>query len=155
MSASATKARATQAVFSHTHLDGESTIWDVPAGTESRTLVRDGDTFAVTLTRAPGGTGRDELAIGPFKVSREQLVGVSNEEAVAVGEHAVGVTPHGTWEFEGIVGATVDTPQSTPVYVEADGDLTVTEGTNTRVGVVNYPGTYTKVAGTLPIKIGA
>lgn len=153
--ATATKAVATQEVFSHSHLDGESEIWTVPAGTEARTLVQEGNRFGVTLTRAAGGTGKDEINLGPYTVSRPKPVGVGNEDVTAVASPAVGVSLHGTWGFEGITGVTATTTQGTPVYVTSAGALTTTESTNTLVGVVNYPASYIKAAGKAPVKIGA
>ena len=157
MAATATSAVATQEIFSHAHLDGESEIWDVPAGTVQRTLVKDGARFGVTLTRAPGGAAAyDEIDLnGVLKISQKKQPGVSNEKATAVGAYPVGVTTHGTWEFEGVAGATASTVQGAPVYVTSEGALTTTSSGNTQVGVVNYPGTYEKAAGVLPVKIGA
>lgn len=158
MAATATNAVATIEVFGHAHLDGESEIWDVPAGTAQRTLVRDGDRFGVTLTRAPGGVADyDEVDLGPDQliIRQRKQAGVGNDKATAVGTGATGVTTHGTWEFEGVTGVTVSTVQGASVYVNSSGDLTTTAGSNTLVGTVNYPGTYTKVAGKAPVKIGA
>ncbi|MDF2691708.1 MAG: hypothetical protein K0S65_91 [Labilithrix sp.] len=153
--ATATKHTATQVVFANSVADGSTTIWDVPAGTEGLTLVREGDVFGVTITRAPGGSDVDTIEVGPFTITRPKLVGVGNEEATAVGDTATGIALGGTYEFDGIAVAPTTTPQATPVYADADGDLTLTATDATRVGIVNYPATYTKVAGTLPIKIGA
>ena len=153
--ATATKHTAKQVVFANSVADGSTTIWDVPAGTEGLTLVREGDVFGVTITRAPGGTAEDTIELGPFVITRPKPVGVSNAEAVAVGDTATGIALGGTYLFEGIAGALTTTPQATVVYADADGDLTLTATDATRVGIVNYPGTFTKAAGVLPVKIGA
>jgi hypothetical protein len=146
---------ATQEVFAHT--DAITEIWTVPAGTPQRTVLRQVSSgrVGVTLTRAAGGSARQTIEVGPYQTSRPAPVGVGNEDVKSVAEHAVGVALDGTWEFTGIAGATTATPQGTPVYIEADGDLTLTEAGSTRAGVVNYPGLYTKAAGKLPVKIGA
>ncbi len=151
---------ATQAVF--THDDTKTEVWAVASATAARSLVKQAGSgrYGVTLTRAPGGSAVDELEIGPFKITRPKAVGVGNDEATAVGTFAAGVATDGTWEFEGIVstGSTpvpTTTEQGVVVYAEADGDLTLVSTDNFRVGVVNYPATYTKSAGTLPIQIGA
>lgn len=153
--ATATNAVATQELFSHSHLDGESEIWAVPAGTAQNTLVREGNEFAVTLTTAPGGSAVETKELGPYTFSRPVPVGVGNDEVEAVGGRSTGVSRHGTWVFKDIAGATTATLQGAGVYVDPDGDLTTTAASNTRVGAVNYSANYTKVAGELPVKIGA
>ncbi|MEV5068864.1 hypothetical protein MRBLMI12_000420 [Microbacterium sp. LMI12-1-1.1] len=146
---------ATQAVFSHT--DAIVEIWDVPAGTEKHSLIKQAssDRYGVTLTRAPGGTAIDEIELGPYAVRRPKPAGVGGDAAEAIGEFASGVALDGTWEFPSVAGATLATEQGTPVYIEADGDLTITQDTNVQVGTVNYTATYAKAAGKLPVKIGA
>lgn len=145
---------ATQEVFSHT--DAIVEIWAVPAGTAKNSLVKQAgsDRYGVTLTRAPGGSEKDEIDLGPYTVARPKKVGVGNDKATAISNYAAGVALDGTWEFA-VAGGQLNTAQGVPVYIEADGDLTLTATDNTKVGVVNYPASYAKVAGTLPIKIGA
>jgi hypothetical protein len=53
-----------------------------------------------------------------------------------------------------VAGAPVDTDQGTNVYIEPDGDLTLTESTNVFYGTVNYPKGFARVIGKLPIKVG-
>lgn len=151
--ATATQAVATQEVFAHS--DEATEIWTVPSATPKGALVKEGDAFGITLTRAAGGDAVDTIELGPYKVTGKKTVGVSNEAVEAIAAPAVGITLNGTWEFENVNGADLTTAQRTPVYVTPGGALTLTATSNTKVGVVNYPGTYAKVAGTLPVKIGA
>lgn len=146
---------ATQQVFAHT--DAIVEIWSVPAGTEKFSLVQQAgsERYGVTLTRAPGGSAVDEIDLGPYKVSRPKPTGVGGDVAEAIGDYATGVALDGTFSFPAVTGATTATPQGAVVYVEPDGDLTLTESTNVRVGVVNYTANYPKAAGKLPVKIGA
>jgi hypothetical protein len=145
---------ATQEVFSHTHLDGEVETWNIGAATPKFTLVQQGGRFGVTLTNTPGITTKRTKAIGPYEISAPTFAGVGNDEATAIGTTATGVSTHGTWEFTGITGATTATVQGTAVYITGAGALTLTATSNTKVGSVNYPATYAKAAGKLPVKIG-
>lgn len=150
---------ATQEVFSHTGSQVE--IWDIGAAAPARTLVKRGSRFGVTLTNTSDLSTEDEIEIGPYTVSRVKPGGVGNDKATAIdATQAAPVAVDGTWEFEGIVStgttpAPTSTPQGTIVYAKnSGGDLTLESDSATKVGEVNYPATYEKVAGTLPIKIG-
>jgi hypothetical protein len=151
---------ATQEVFSHTGSQVE--IWDIGAAAPARTLVKRGSRFGVTLTNTSDVTGNvGSKTYGNVTVTVAKTGGVGNDKATAIdATQAAPVAVDGTWEFEGIVssGTTpvpTSTPQGTPVYAtNSGGDLTLDSTSATKVGEVNYPATYTKVAGTLPIKIG-
>jgi hypothetical protein len=148
---------ATQEVFAHR----KATIVKAPAATPARTLLLDAGKPVVTLTDTKGVARPDKnIKVGNLTVSGFVAPGVGNEEAEAViGEFAVGAALDGTWEFEDIVssGTTAvptTTPQRTPVFLTSAGALTLAASGNTRVGVVDYPASYVKVAGTLPVAIG-
>lgn len=153
---------ATQEVSAHT--DAKAEVWDVTAATPHYSLVKQATSarYGVTLTDTVG-VARPDLDItlyGGVKVTGRTQPGVGNEEADAVGEFATGVAVDGTWEFAGVVstGSTptpTTTAQGTPVFATSAGALTLASSGNDRVGAVNYPGTYHKVAGKLPIQIGA
>lgn len=72
------------------------------------------------------------------------------------GQAALHSSVHTTGTFEGaVVGASSATAQNTPVYIESDGTLNLTEGAGILFGYVNYPEGY-RVSGTVvPVKIGA
>ena len=143
---------ATQEVFSHT--DGLVEVWGFTDPTPERTLVVKDGRFGVVLTNTTGVPGTDEIELGPYTVSRPKPAGVGNDAATAVGARAAGVATDGTWEFEGITGVTASTAQGVAIYATANAaELTTTAAGNTKVGVVNYPATYTKAAGKAPVKI--
>lgn len=149
---------ATQEVFQRT--DALVETWDLGAATPARTLVESGGRFGVSLTDTVGVAKPDKVLYGDVKITGLKRAGYSNDKATAIGTYAAGVAVDGTWEFEGIVstGTTpvpTTTPQGTVVYATSAGALTLVDTDNDRVGVVNYPATYEKAAGVLPIKIGA
>lgn len=146
---------ATQEVFAHT--DALVEIWDIGAEAAARTLVKKGDRFGVTLTNTSDISGNvGSKTYGRVTVSLAKQGGVGNSKAAAIdATQAAGVAVDGTWEFEGITGVTTSTAQSTEIYITDAGALTTTKDSNTFVGVVNYPATYTKAAGVAPVKIGA
>jgi hypothetical protein len=149
---------ATQEVFGFR----KSTIVKAAAATPKGTLFIDaGGRPVVTLTDTKGVTRTDKnIEIGNITISGFVAPGVGNEEAEAViGTYAVGAALDGTWEFESVVssGTTpvpTSTAQGTPVFITGAGALTLASSGNTRVGVVDYPASYNKVAGTLPVAIG-
>lgn len=143
---------ATQEVFAHT--DAQVEIWDLGAATPALTLVSKNGRYGVSLTNTADIATKRTKAIGPYEFSAPTFAGVGNEDATAIGDHATGVATDGTWEFEGITGVTASTAQSTPVYATGAGALTTTAGSNTKVGEVNFPATYTKATGVAPVKIG-
>lgn len=144
---------ATQEVFQRT--DALVETWDLGEATPARTLVESGGRYGVTLTDTVGVTKPDYTLYGGVEITGITKPGFSNDGATSIGTYAAGVAVDGTWEFEDIDGVTDSTAQGVVVYVDGSGDLTTTEGSNTRLGVVNYPATYVKAAGTAPVKIGA
>lgn len=144
---------ATQEVFYHT--DALVETWDLGAATPALTLVESEGRYGVSLTNTVEITAEREQKIGPYTVVAPTFAGVGNDQATAVGDHAAGVAVDGTWEFGDITGADASTAQGTPVYATSAGALTLTDTSNTLIGYVNYPATYAKTAGTLPVKIGA
>lgn len=142
---------ATQAVFSHT--DSLVEIWDVAAATPALSLVSKNGRYGVTLTNTKGVTPAESVTVGPYTVSRPVPAGVGNEKVTAIGGFPTGVATDGTWEFESINGVTTSTAQSTPIYITSGGALTTTATSNTKIGEVNYPASYHKVAGVAPVKI--
>ncbi|UOE45982.1 hypothetical protein [Agromyces larvae] len=153
---------ATQEVFAHT--DALVETWGIGAATRQNTLVKQAGSnrFGVTLTDTIGVArpDLDKTLYGDVKITGVTQPGVGNDKATAVGTYATGVATDGTWEFESIVStgttpAPTTTAQGAVVYATGAGALTLEAASNTRVGVVNYPATYAKVAGTLPVKVGA
>lgn len=148
---------ATASVFSHT--DALVKVWNFAAPTPKGTLAVQNGVVGVSLTNTTGLTGRKVTEIGPYEISEPTPAGVGNDKATAVGQYAAGVAIDGTFSFTDIVssGSTpvpTSTAQGTPVFLTSAGALTLAASGNTRVGVVNYPATYQKAAGKLPIAIG-
>lgn len=148
---------ATQSVFSHT--DALVKIWKFATATPKYTLAVQSGVVGVSLTNTTGLTGTNDTNLGPYKISEPKGFGVGNDKATAIGEFAAGVAVDGTFEFTGVVStgstpAPTTTAQNTPVFVTSAGALTLDATGNTRVGTVNYPATYTKAAGKLPVAIG-
>lgn len=144
-------------VFSHT--DALVKTWKFAAATPKYTLAVQNGIVGVSLTSTTGLSGTNDTVIGPYTISEPKGFGVGNDKATAVGQFAAGVALDGTFAFGDIVstGATpvpTSTEQGTPVFLTSAGALTLVATSNTRVGVVNYPATYNKVAGKLPIAIG-
>lgn len=104
---------------------------------------------AVTLT-ASGGTDAASIdtVTGYTITGGPSIGGVGNRENYAT------VAFDGTWEFS-VTGATTSTATGVPVYRTTAGGLTLTEGSNTLIGVTDYPPDYAKAAGKAPVKIGA
>jgi|SRR5690606_9108248 len=151
---------ATQEVFYHT--DALVETWDLGAATPALTLVKQAGSarYGVSLTNTAGIATERTKTLGPYEISAPTFAGVGNDEADAIGTYAAGVAVDGTWEFADIVssGTTpvpTSTAQGTVVYVTSAGELTLESAGNDRIGVVNYPATYPKAAGTLPVQIGA
>lgn len=150
-------ATAIRQTFAHT--DALVKTWKLAAATPKYTIVVQDGVVGITLTDTAGLSGTRDIEVGPYTVSAPKFAGVGNDAADAIGEFAAGVAFDGTFTFEDVVstGTTpvpTTTDQATPVYMTAGGDLTLVESGNTRIGIVNYPATYNKVAGTLPIAIG-
>lgn len=155
---------ATQEVFYHT--DAKVVLVDAGAATPAGTLVKlaGNDRFAVTLTDTLGVAKPDVTIYGTVKVTGIRKPGVGNDKATAIdATDATAAATDGTWEFDGVASAADGTgtasasaAQGAPVYYHAGtGNLTTASVTNNLVGYINYPATYVKTAGTLPVKIGA
>lgn len=155
---------ATQEVFYHT--DAKVVLHDAGGSVPARTLVKltGNDRFGVTLTNSASISGTDSQVIGPYTVSRPKQGGIGNSKATAIdATDATAVAVDGTWEFDGVASAADGTgtasasaAQGSAVYFHSGtGKLTTASVSNNLVGYVNYPATYTKVAGTLPVQIGA
>lgn len=154
---------ATQEVFLHT--GAKVVLHDAGAATPERTLVKlaGNDRFGVTLTDTKGVTKPAKTLYGSVQVTGVTQAGLGNEKATAISAtgFAVGVATDGTWEFEGAAAAAdgtgtsaIGTAQGAPVYFHAGtGKVTTASVTNNLVGYVNYPATYVKAAGTLPVRL--
>lgn len=154
---------ATQEVFLHT--GAKVVLHDATAATPERTLVKlaGNDRFGVTLTDTKGVVKADKVLWGNVKVTGVTQPGFSNEAATSVSStgYAVGVATDGTWEFEGVASvndgtgtSSAATAQGAAVYYHSGtGKLTTASVANNLVGYVNYPGSYVKVAGTLPVRL--
>lgn len=59
----------------------------------------------------------------------------------------------GTWEFP-VTGGSATTAQGTAVYRTSAGALTTTEGSNVAYGYVDWPPTYDRTRGVVPVRIG-
>jgi hypothetical protein len=129
----------------------------VPEGTVSGDPLLLDDGPAVALTSRSDATKSFTTPQG-YTLSGVPSGGVGNATNSAT------VAFDGTYEFSGVVStgetpAPTSTPQSTAVYITEGGTLTLASaenGTdNDLFGHVDYPPDYHKVAGTLPIRIGA
>jgi hypothetical protein len=121
-------------------------VWDLGADTASGVpVVSASKEPGVTLT-ATGNHVKSQV-IGGLTISGIPAGGVGldgNEATVAT---------DGTWEFD-VASAPTSTPNNTLVYITGAGALTLTVGSNSKYGVVDYPKDYVKVANVLPVKIG-
>ena len=150
---------ATQEVFYHT--DAKVQVWDMGAAAPARTLIVKNSVPGVSLTNTASITDDDTITIGPYSIERNKVGGVGNDKATAVdATDATAVAIDGTWEFESVLAtnatdpAPTSTAQGAIVYVTSGGVVSLSSSGNTRIGIVNYPAIYTKVAGTLPVAIG-
>ena len=146
---------ATQEVFFHT--SAKTVTLGFGAATPARTVVRYGAGVAVTLTDTEGVTKPAHTLFGDVKITGITRPGVGGDKVTSTGkDFNAGAATDGTWEVP-VTGALLTTPQGATVYYDASDDaLTLTSDTDTVIaGYVNYPGTYKKVAGILPVKIGA
>lgn len=135
---------ATNLVYRYT---GEKTrVWDLGAAFAPGLPVKSvSNEPGVTIT----GTGNyvKSYTTGPYTISGIPAGGVGLE-----GNEAT-VATDGTWNFL-VTGGLTTTPNNTLVYITSGNALTLTAGSNTKYGVVDYPKDYVKVAGTLPVKLG-
>lgn len=125
----------------------------VPDGTVSGDPLLFDDGPAVALTSRADATTSFTTPQG-YTLSGVPSGGVGNATDSAT------VAFDGTYEFSGVVstGTTpvpTATAQSTAVYITSAGALTLVATDNDLFGRVDYPPDYHKVAGTLPIRIGA
>lgn len=124
----------------------------VPSGTVSGDPLLLGVRPAVAITDR--GDATRSFTLGGIAVSGLPSGGVGS----ATDEASVAFD--GTWEFDGVVStgttpAPTSTAQDTAVYITSGLALTLDSSGNTLFGYVDYPKDYHKVAGTLPIRIGA
>lgn len=89
---------------------------------------------AVTLTGSRDYAGNAITATGNGETI--VLAGGRGGESLPADDYAT-ITFSGTYTFP-VAGASTATEPGTPVYIEADGDLTLTEGTNTLFGRVEF-----------------
>lgn len=125
----------------------------VASGTVSGDPLISGGRPAVALTSRGDATSTFTTPQG-YTLSGVQSGGVSNATDSAT------LAFDGTYEFSGVVstGTTpvpTSTAQDTAVYITSGGALTLVATDNTLYGHVDYPPGYYKVAGTLPVRIGA
>lgn len=116
-------------------------------------------------TLAPGAPVLDKAGVpavtvtgsGDYTVS-ETVYGYTVSGIPAGGASLVGqevtLAFDGTWEFA-VTGATAATAQGTKVYLTSAGALTATAASNTLYGTVDWPPTYDRTRGVVPVKIGA
>lgn len=119
--------------------------WTFPAAIEGNVIVEQEGRVGVTLAGTPGQTKSVTIA-------GQTLSGIPLGDN---GNSPLTSTVMTTGTFEGpIIGASAATPQHTKVYIDADGDLTLTATDNTYVGVINLPDGYVVRGTVLPFKIG-
>lgn len=116
------------------------------------------DRPAVTLTRSGDAVSTVTSATVPLG-GGVTSISYANGGVGLVGKE-VTLAYDGTFEFAGVVStgvtpAPTSTAQGDPVYITSGGELTLSSSGNTIYGHVDYPLDYFKVAGTLPIRIGA
>ena len=111
---------------------------------------------AVSLTASGNGTVTDTTNLpGELTSITYKNGGVGNLSGSAT------FAFDGTYEFSGVVSsgttpAPTTTAQGVQVYIiPATGALTLASSGNVAYGKVDYPPDYHKVAGTLPVQIGA
>lgn len=98
----------------------------------------------VTVTGS--GDYSRNVVVGPYTVAVEGGgVGLLDDQAT--------VAFSGTWAFP-VAGATAATPEGTPVYIDEDGELTLTATDNEAFGVVDFFRGETSATDTA-VKIGA
>lgn len=76
-----------------------------------------------------------------------------NDGSVGNDEDDATLAYDGVWEFA-VDGADTETVQGAEVFIDSSGDLTLTEGTNTHYGFVDYPKDFYKRDGVLPVRVG-
>ncbi|QDH48043.1 hypothetical protein SEA_DEJAVU_38 [Microbacterium Phage DejaVu] len=98
------------------------------------TAIINGGKPAVTITGSRDYAGNAITATGNGLTI--VLAGGKGGESLPADDYAT-ISFTGTYGWP-VAGATIDTEPGTPVYIEADGDLTLTEGTNEPYGVVEF-----------------
>lgn len=115
------------------------------------------DRPAVALTNSGDATKTITTADIPIGGTVETLT-YKNGGVGLIGKETT-LAYDGTWEFDVVSTGTTPAPTSTaqgdPVYIKSDGGLTLASSGNTIYGHVDYPIDYNKVAGKLPVRIGA
>lgn len=119
--------------------------WTFTAPVEGDIIVAQEGRVGVTLAGTPGQT--KSITLGG-----QTLSGIPLGDN---GQSALASTVMTTGTFEGpITGADETTTQHTEVFITDDGELTLDEADNTRVGVINLPDGYVVRGTVLPFKIG-
>lgn len=140
---------ATQEVFAHTEALCE--VWTAISTVGSGAALMSANSQPAVGMTGTGDYTTSEV-VGPYTLSGIPAGGVG-----LVGKE-ISVAVDGTWEFP-VTGGLTSTAQNTIVYaVVATGEitsLTLTATGNVAFGKVNYPKDYVKVAGVLPVKVGA
>lgn len=98
------------------------------------TAIINGGKPAVTITGSRDYDGNAITAQGNGLTI--VLAGGKGGESLPADDYAT-ISFTGTYGWP-VAGATIATKPGTPVYLEADGDLTLTEGTNEPYGVVEF-----------------
>lgn len=131
----------------------------VPVGNDVApgTAIIQGGRPAVTLTGSRDYAGNAITVSGRVGGVPQSIViaGGRGGESLPADDYAT-VTYTGTYTWP-VAGASATTEPGTPVYIEADGDLTLTETDNTKFGVVEfYRGTEsaTDTAVTIGVNLG-
>jgi hypothetical protein len=138
-----------QTIMRQVFADIENTreTWPLPAATGPHVAVEVNGRVGVTLSGTPGAV-HAPITLGPITLS-----GLPQGDN---GQGALKSSIHTTGTFAGaVVGGDNTTEQNTPVYLEADGSLNLTEGAGVLFGYVNFPEGYIVSGTVLPIKIGA
>lgn len=106
--------------------NGDNREYPVPAGTKSGTALLIAGKPAMTLTAR--GDSTETVSAAPGTLTRPNG-GIGNKsDSATVAFDGVAIWP--------VVGATASTAKGTPVYIDSDGKLTLTDTGNTKFGVV-------------------
>lgn len=109
-------------------------------------VVSTADLPAVTVT------GSGDYTVSEPGFGGTTISGIARGGVGLVGQE-VTLAFDGTWEFP-VTGATATTAQGTAVYLTSGGTLTTTAGSNTAYGYVDWPPTYDRTRGVVPVRIG-
>lgn len=132
-------------IFKENERDNRARV--VPSGTTSGDPLLVGSRPAVALTDRG-----DATTTATIPGSTISVTGLASG-GVGLADNEASLAFNGTFEFP-VTGATTATAQDAVVYITGAGALTMTAGSNTRYGTVDYPVGYFKAAGRLPVRIG-